>query len=195
MKLFSFIFLFLATLSCASAEELQPAYQELEGYKFFSTAKWKALTPLVSTVADVRNVMGEPRTEYDATNYAVDATAKQPSLLYDIDPDWEILFEFVKSDRSIPEALRNAVPNRLYKISLIPKKPISFKTISFPATMKKTEVRTAHAVWNEHADGSGLSYHVTISQARHGTEVLGRLHRIVYGPSDETIKRVIESHK
>jgi len=107
--------------------------------------------------------MGELRIEYDGTNYAEVATAKQASILYNIDHDWELLVEFVNSDRSIPEALRKAFPNRLYRISLLSKKRISFNKVTFPATMKKTEVRLGPAAWIEYADGTGLCYHVMIA--------------------------------
>src|SRR4051812_1707970 len=97
MKLTPF-FAFLAAsaaLSCAVAEDKSPYPNELEGYKFIQTSKWKSLTPLVSTMADVRKALGEPAETKDIAQYSQqypgDAAAKQPIFRYDVDNDWEMI--------------------------------------------------------------------------------------------------------
>jgi len=49
----------------SAAEEPTPYPHELEGYRFYQTARWRELKPLVSTLADVRRIMGEPKEQTD----------------------------------------------------------------------------------------------------------------------------------
>jgi len=42
---------------------------ELPGYRFYATASWKSLEPLISTAADVRRVLGKPTNEVDLSQY------------------------------------------------------------------------------------------------------------------------------
>jgi len=62
---------------------------ELPGYRFYATAKWKSLEPLISTLADVRKVFGKPTREVDLSQYFEpypgDDRAKNPVLTYGID--------------------------------------------------------------------------------------------------------------
>lgn len=42
---------------------------ELVGYKLHEKAKWKSLKPLISTMADVRRVLGNPSEAHDTSQY------------------------------------------------------------------------------------------------------------------------------
>ncbi len=65
---------------------------ELAAYQFYQNAKWKSLEPLVSTMADVRRLLGEPSEVHDVSQYTKaypgDALAKKPVFTYVVDDDW-----------------------------------------------------------------------------------------------------------
>ena len=188
---------FAAGFSCAIAEDKTPYPNEIDGYKFFHTAKWKSLTPLVSTMADVRKTLGEPAETKDIAQYIQpypgDAAAKQPIFKYDVDDNWEMIVYFVKSDLSSPVGLRARVPDLLYEVALISKRKLSFKDVVFPKAFQKQKVTAADAAWDEYADGSGLVYQVYTSKTRYGKHEPGDLNRITYGSSEDAIRKIIRA--
>lgn len=165
---------------------------ELPRYKLYDTATWKTLEPLVSTMADVRRVLGEPTVARDVSRYTEpypgDAFAKSPVFTYEINDQWQILVYFVKYCSNDGPALPVTLGDRLFSIDLLPKKPISFTKVVFPVTFKKRLVTAFHGEWNEYADGSGLVYAVFTRKTAYGDERPGDLNRIVYSPSDESIR-------
>jgi len=198
MKRLSFlVFLAAAGLSSVLAEDKSPYPNELEGYRFFQTARWKSLTPLVSTMADVRKALGEPAEAKDIAHYGEpypgDAAATQPIFTYDVDDNWYLIVYFVKSDLSDPKELRARVPDLLYQIALIPRRKVSFKEVVFPGAFKKRNVTAADAAWDSYGDGSGLVYEVYTCSTMHGKREPGDLNRINYGPSDEAVRKIVES--
>ena len=196
MRHFLFLAFLAAGLSFAVAEDKSPYPNELEGYRFFQTARWNSLTPLVSTMADVRKTLGEPAEAKDIAHYGEpypgDEAAGQPILLYAVDDDWEMIVYFVKSDLSSPKELRAKVPDTLYQIALIPNRAISFKEVVLPAAFRKRKVTAADAAWDEYGDGSGLVYQIYTCRTMHGKREPGDLNRINYGPSEEAVRKIVE---
>ena len=166
---------------------------ELPGYRFYSTAKWKSLRPLESTMADVRRVLGKPADERDVSQYTKpypgDAAAKRPVFRYDLDQDWELLVYFVRYCFYDGPAVPASLDDRLCTIDLVPKKRIPFGGIEFPAAFKKKHVTAVDADWDEFRDGSGLVYEVYTTRTPYGNQQVGDLNRIVYGPSSEALER------
>jgi hypothetical protein len=166
---------------------------ELSGYKFYETAKWRSLTPLVSTMADVRQVLGQPDEESDVSQftkpYPGDTTAVSPVFTYELNSDWQLLVYFLKyGDCGCPN-LRKTHGDLLYSLELLPKKPLNFKQIIFPPVFKPQAVTAVDARWNEFSDGTGLAYEVYTSKTPYGHERPGDLNRIVYGPAPDEIAR------
>jgi hypothetical protein len=167
---------------------------ELPRYEFYATAKWKSLEPLVSTMADVRRLLGDPTDARDVSQYTKpypgDAAAKEPVFTYDdVDNDWEILIYFVRYCFYDGPAVPASLGDRLCTIDLLPKKRIAFDKIEFPTAFKKHHVTAVDAAWDEYSDGSGLVYQVYTTRTPYGNKQPGDLFRITYGPSLETLSR------
>ena len=171
------------------AQHNLPRYpNELPRYRFYSTAKWKSLQPLVSTIDDVRKVMGNPDEANDNAScsepYPGDSAAKQPVFTYRLNRDWEILVYFVPScSWNIPD---DVSANRLCSVELIPRRHVSFRAIQFPEVFKKRRVTAVDAQWDEYSDGTGLRYEVYTSKTPYGGDVPGDLNRIAYGPPESS---------
>ena len=191
-------FLFLASAPWAShsqnaAQENHKYPNELPGHRFYATAKWKSLEPLVSTMADVRRVLGKPRDARDVSQYTKpypgDTAAKKPVFTYDLDGDWEVLVYFVRYCFYEGPALPASLGDRLFSIGLLPKKRIPFDRVEFPTAFKKNHVSAADAAWDVFADGSGLVYEVYTTKTPYGSKQPGDLNRISYGPSAEALRQ------
>jgi hypothetical protein len=165
---------------------------ELPGCRFFATAHWRSLVPLVSTIADVRKLLGDPTKAEDIAHYSDsyrgDATADQPVFTYVLNSDWEILVYFVRSGYEQRLKFPRAMYDRLYSIDLLPRKPLPF-SVKFPAAFIRNHTAAADAGWDEYSDGSGLRYEVYTSRTPYGGNQPGDLNRISYGPSDSEIAR------
>jgi hypothetical protein len=187
----SLLFLFLTgALANGHSQSGPNRYpNELADFRFYATAKWKSLEPLVSTVAEVRKALGNPTHAVDLSQYFEpypgDDRSKNPVFTYDVDDAWEALVYLGHSCFAdvAPKSLR------LCTIELVPKKRVSFGSVQFPSAFKKNHVAGADAAWDEFADGSGLSYHVYTTRTPYGNKQPGDLNRIVYGPSDDTLAR------
>lgn len=175
------------------SDEVKRYPNELPGYKFYEKAKWKSLEPLISTMADVRRVLGEPAEAHDVSQYTKpypgDAAAKQPVLTYNLDDDWRVLVYFTRYCFYDGPPLPTSLDDRLCTIDLIPKKPISFGAVAFPPIFKKKNVTAIDAGWDQYTDGSGLVYEVYTTKAPSGSKQAGDLNRIKYGPSDAAIRK------
>jgi hypothetical protein len=200
MKIISILALLLSlvllptSLAGQSQSEMSSKYpNELPGFKYYENAKWKSLEPLVSTMADVRRILGEPNEAHDVSQftkpYPGDAVAKRPVFTYELDNDWQILIYFVRYCFYEGPALPASLDDRLCTIDLVPKKRIPFGKVEFPAAFKKQNVTAVDAAWDEYADGSGLVYEVYTTKTPYDNKQPGDLNRITYGPSDETIRK------
>jgi hypothetical protein len=165
---------------------------ELPQLQFYEKAKWKALTPLVSPISDVKRVLGQPKEATDIARYfdpyPGDDKAVTPLFIYALDADWEI-FVYLGKDCGYRSNSAAFPENRLCTIELLPKKHLSFRDRSFPAVFVKRHVSAADAAWDEYRDSEGLAYYVYTTRTPYGGNVPGNLQRIVYGPSDEELKR------
>ena len=166
---------------------------ELPEFHFYEKAKWKELKPLVATMTDVRKVLGKPDEECDVSQYTQlypgDDKAKQPVLTYNLDADWKVLIYFVKycfrGYGNLPKELNNTVCS----IDLIPRKPLSFKSVVFPSVFEKTPVQAVDAAWNEYSDKNGLIYEVYTTHTQYGHTSPGDLNRISYTAADAIFKK------
>jgi hypothetical protein len=191
--------LFIALMICsvpltATSQKLDPYPNELRGYRFYATEKWKSLQPLVSTMADVRRVLGAPTEASDMSHftkpYPGDAAAKEPVFTYDLGQDWQMLVYFVRYcfDDDGP-TLPRSMDDRLCSIDLVPKKRAPFANIKFPPVFAKKHVTAFDGAWDEFADGSGLVYAVYSTRSQYGDRRAGDLFRIKYGASTEALAR------
>ena len=192
LVLLTFLLLGSALSNCYSQDSQNRYPNELPGYRFYPTAKWKSLEPLISTIADVRKAMGKPTREIDLSQYFEpypgDASAKSPLLTYDHDGDWEVLVYFGRHCFPEAPALSPTMSARLCTIELSPKKRIAFSKIKLPESFNKVHASGVDAAWDEFADGSGLAYHIYTTRTPYGDEQPGDLNRIVYGPSNKTLR-------
>lgn len=173
---------------------------ELPDFRFYETAKWKTLEPLVSTMKDVRKVLGEPSEANDVSQYTKpypgDDKAKQPVFTYELNSDWQVLVYFVKYCFQGYVPLPDELDNKLCSIALIPKKPISFQSEIFPDIFKKKDVTAIHGAWIEYTDGTGLIYEIYTRPSPYDNESKsGDLNRVVYTASDETFKKYSTNKK
>ena len=166
-------------------ESTGPYPNELPQFRFYQTSAWSGLKPLVSSMEDVRKLLGQPQEEEDVSQftkpYPGDREAKQPVFTYRITPDWEMLVYFCKyCFHSHPSGVAG---DRLCSIDLIPMRRIPFRSIKFPSAFRKKHVDAVDAGWDEYSDGSGLRYEVYASRPPYGNQKPGDLYRISYGPS------------
>jgi hypothetical protein len=189
-----FIALLICLPSAATPQKPNPYPNELPDFRFYATAKWKSLQPLVSTMADVRRVLGPPTEASDMSHftkpYPGDAIAKEPVFTYDLGRDWEMLVYFVRYcfDEKGP-TLPRSMDDRLCSIDLVPKKRLAFLNLKFPAAFKKTHVEGFDGAWDEFTDGSGLVYAVYSAKPQYGDRLAGDLFRIKYGASTDELAR------
>ena len=160
---------------------------ELPKFRFFQTSSWRYLKPLVSSMKDVRDVLGEPQEASDVsqftTPYPGDAEAKKPVFTYKINDEWEALVYFCKyCFHSRPKDIPG---DRLCSIDLIPTRRISFKSVKFPPVFKRRHIQAVDAAWDEYSDGIGLRYEVYTTRTPYGKQKPGDLNRISYGPPPE----------
>ncbi|HEY0429555.1 MAG TPA: hypothetical protein VGC76_17375 [Pyrinomonadaceae bacterium] len=172
---------------------------ELPDFRFYETSKWKTLEPLISTMADVRKILGKPSEANDVSQftkpYPGDDKAKQPVFTYNLSSEWQVLIYFVKYCFQGYVPLPDSLDNKLCSIDLIPRKRLSFKDVIFPSVFKNKEESGADAAWIEYSDGTGLFYDVYTTRTAYGDEIPGDLNRIVYTASDETFKKYSTSNK
>lgn len=122
-----FIFLMAFAVSVSAQENRYP--NELAGYNFFGSGKFKELKPTIYSREDVGKIFGN------------DCIEK-----CDYDDDWSIRFEYFehiweKTDHNEKDEILKYLPDSKYlgKLRLIevyPKKQISFRDVVFPNSFK-----------------------------------------------------------
>ncbi|ANM29868.1 hypothetical protein ABI59_10190 [Acidobacteria bacterium Mor1] len=161
---------------------------ELQGFVLWETGAWRDLQPLVSTLDDVRRVLGPPERAVDLRQYSKpypgDGAAQSPVFTYFVDDDYDILVYFVRSDYAARRRYPAELFDRLLSIDFVPKRQVSFRGQIFPRAFSKERVRAADAAWDDHSDGSGLVYSVYSAAPAHGDAQQGDLNRISYGPPE-----------
>ena len=171
---------------------------ELSSYKFFSTAKWKTVKPLVSTMSDVRSILGEPSEANDTAAftkpYPGDVRAKQPVFTYELYPDWQLLVYFVKYCFEGYVPLPPSLDNTVCSLDLIPKKKIPFTSVVFPSVFTSKPVEAIDGAWIEYSDGFGLIYSVYTHAGPYSQLKAGDLNRIVYTASDKVFQEHSTKH-
>lgn len=157
---------------------------ELPNYRFYATAKWRMLKPLVATMEEVRDLLGPPDEARDVSEYTKpypgDAVAKQPVFTYKLGGQWDMLIYFARY--CFHEHPHDASGDLLCSIDLIPHKRIPFASVQFPSAFVKKHTDAADASWDEYEDESGLRYEVYTTKTPYGGNLPGDLSRISYGP-------------
>jgi hypothetical protein len=173
------------------AAEISQYPNEVDGYKFYSSASWRTLVPLKSTMADVRKVLGNPSHASDIADfmkpYPGDERVVQPVWTYGLNDRWEIIVYFVKSSVLTQRLFNESLYNTLYSIEYVPRKPHHFDLSKLPSAFRRSGIIAADAAWDEYSDGSGLVYEVYTSMTPYGGNSPGDLNRVVYGPPKASI--------
>jgi hypothetical protein len=157
---------------------------EVPGFRFHVNAMWDRLTPLVSSMKNVRQVLGNPDEVKDVSAYTEpypgDEKASEPVFTYKFSDDWELLVYFAKyCFHEVPEG---TPADKLCSLDLVPRKRIVFDVSRLPNTFVKTHIEAVDAGWDEYSDGTGLRYEVYTTHTQYGSEKPGDLNRISYGP-------------
>lgn len=157
---------------------------ELPAFRFYETAQWHSLEPLVSTMKDVRRVLGNPQEANDVSvftePYPGDDRAKEPVFQYKLNEKWEALVYFTRY--CFHQRPKEVAGDRLCSIDLIPLIRVSFDATKLPETFRKKHVVGVDAAWDEYSDGTGLRYEVYTTRPPYGNKQPGDLYRISYGP-------------
>lgn len=153
---------------------------ELSGYRFYENAKWRKLNPAHSTIADVRELLGNPDDATDLANavgpYPGDEHVTSVVFTYSrLMRGWEILIYLHTSCGASSDT------PRLCNVDLLPNKRIPFAKVKFPAEFTKKHVTAVDAAWDEYSDSFGLRYEVYSTKTPYGNELPGDLNRISYG--------------
>lgn len=157
---------------------------ELPEFRFYKTASWRSLEPLIATMNDVRRVLGNPQEAHDVSEYTKpypgDEKALEPVFTYKLSSDWELLVYFTKyCFHKFPQGLPE---DRVCSFDLVPAKRVSLDLSKLPAAFIKTHVQAVDAAWDEYSDGTGLRYEVYTTHPPYGSNEPGDLFRISYGP-------------
>ncbi len=182
LAIFALLLLVRAGVSVAAPQRYP---NELEAYKFQAKAAWGALVPLHSSIADVRAILGRPREARDLGRYLSPYPGDEPALAplfeYSGGADWDVYIYFVTRDQSEQAGPLHGLVGRVLSIDLLPRKPVSFAGVGFPAAFAKRHVVAADAAWDEYADAHGLIYEVYTSRPAHVDVRPEDLNRISYG--------------
>lgn len=165
--------------TCGTGQESVPYPNELPGYRFFQTAKWRNLTPSSSAIVDVRKLLGDPDVATDLAHpvapYPGDATVTSVVFTYSsLMPGWDVLI-YLNESCGVSQKLR------LCSVDLLPHKRTPFAKVTFPSKFTKRHIGAADAAWDEYIDDFGLRYEVYTTKTPYGNELPGDLDRISYG--------------
>jgi hypothetical protein len=179
---FLFLICTASTQSRVATEDRYP--NELPEFRFYETASWRSLKPLVATMADVRRVLGNPLEVHDVSEYTKpypgDEKASKPVFSYNLSGGWNLLVYFTKY--CFHEPPHGLPGDRVCSLDLLPAFRISFDVSKLPTNFTKTHVQAVDAAWDEYSDGTGLRYEVYSSRTPYGEHRPGDLFRISYGP-------------
>lgn len=200
-------FSFLLTLVFVSASQAQTSSypNELKGYDFFGKGKLKNLKIGVSTIEDVKNVLGE--------------TCES---VCDYDENWTVSFSFFENNWIKTDTDPNGVKTvqyldpkylgKLRKIEFHPKKQISFKNVSFPNEFRKlsrSEITknpqkniSKMTTYELFQDSNGLTYEIFGAKDVDNTKTKekslynkGDLYSVLYNISKEQEKEIFSPPK
>lgn len=158
---------------------------EVLGFRFFANSTLYDLNPLVSSMRDVRRVLGNPDEANDVSAYTEpypgDEKVLKPVFKYKFGDDWQLLVYFTKY--CFHEVPKGTPEDRLCSLDLVPQKPIAFDVSKLSSAFARTHVKAVDAEWDAYSDGTGLEYDVYSTHTQYGPEKPGDLNRISYGPS------------
>lgn len=158
---------------------------EVLGFRFFANSTLYDLKPLVSSMRDVRRVLGNPDEANDVSAYTKpypgDEKVLKPVFKYKFGDDWQLLVYFTKY--CFHEVPKGTPADRLCSLDLVPQKPIAFDVSKLSIAFARTHVKAVDAEWDAYSDGTGLEYDVYSTHTQYGPEKPGDLNRISYGPS------------
>jgi hypothetical protein len=174
------IILLLMMSTCVWAQGTTPYPNELPGYRFYQTAKWRRIIPALSTIADVRGLLGNPDDATDLANaadsYPGDEHVTSVVFTYTrLMRGWDVLI-YLRSSCGV-----GAGTPRLCSVDLLPHKRTPFVQVKFPSDFARKHVTAVDAAWDEYTDGSGLRYEIYSTKTPYGNQLPGDLNRISYG--------------
>jgi hypothetical protein len=158
---------------------------EIQEFRFYANTMLDSLKPLVSSMNDVRQALGNPDEANDVSAYTEpypgDEKALKPVFKYKFGDDWQLFVYFAKY--CFHEVPRGTPQDKLCSLDLVPRKRIVFDVSQLPKTFVKTHIEAVDAGWDEYSDRTGLRYEVYTTHTQYGSENPGDLNRISYGPS------------
>lgn len=181
--------LLLSVLASWAGETKQSSRypNELPSLRLFESGPWRNLSPLQSTMADVRKIMGRPDEAKDIEHYFEpypgDDKAVSPVLTYHVSKDWDLLVYFVKYCHPMKPRLAVELRDRLCSLDFIPRQKRPFGSVTFTQAFTRKETSGVDAAWDEYSDDRGLTYAVYTARPPYGGQRPGDLQRIMYGPS------------
>src|SRR5207253_5744784 len=133
----------------------------------------------LSTIADVRALLGNPDNATDLAN-AADAYPGDENVTSAV-----FTYSRLMHGRDVLIYLRKSCgvggeSPRLRSVDLLPHKRIPFARVEFPTEFIKKHVTAVDAAWDEYSDGSGPRYEVYSTKTHYGNELPGDLNRISY---------------
>ena len=146
---------------------------ELPGFQMPADARWRGLTPLVSTVADVRAALGDPKDVYPSE------PAESSLFIYDADGPWDLYIYLVEGDYSMSRDYPAELHERIGSIDLVPEDVGPSFTVVVPPSFSSEEILAADAQWVEFRHPSGLTYAVYGDRSE-----LSNVNRISYRASN-----------
>ena len=147
---------------------------ELSVLQMPADAKWRSIVPLITSEAEVRTLLGEPKEVYP------DDGTTPTLLIYDAAGPWDAYIYLVEGDYAMRQEYPPAAFRRVGSIDLLPEGDgLEFKQVRVPDTFTRKEVGAADAVWVDFRHPTGLTYAVYGRLTS-----LGQLQRVSHRPSD-----------
>ncbi len=196
------IILFFAIAIGVSAQE-KPYPNELEGYKFFGKGKLSDLKLGVSSIDDVSKVFGNPCEPY--------CPSDDCEFDCSYDEDWSVTFRYLESsalfelgDEVFPA--KEKYDDKIWNITLTPKKPSSIKARKFRGIFSKSNAReetcfmASHTdykecFWSEnryYKDAKGLTYAMCLNSSDNIMCVKNKLNYIRYEFAGKLKRKYLE---
>jgi hypothetical protein len=177
MKIGLTLLLFLNGILCRGEDIASRYSNELPGYRFVQTAKWRSLLSPATTTTDVLNLMGTP-----IKDFTIDQSAKRSDgddylvrhLRFAHDAGWEVAFLLTLRDKD-----KKAV-NALNAVRLYPTRDIDFSKTTFPPEFEASERSGAASTFILYSDPRGLTYRVHESTLQEEPRPPGTLISIEY---------------
>ena len=161
--------------------DVSPATQvrypnEIPGFKFYKSARWSAVEPMVTSQSEVFALLGKPK-----------------QVFYEAQSGWHFVILYIESGGCYDgKPWASSLTDKVAHVDLIPEDRVSMTGVSFPSVFTRDDQSSPHvdASWYSYKDVHGLEYHVFNEDSPDGSIRAGDLMEIVYGPSSRTYHSV-----